>query len=94
MRCIDCSRTESENTGDMESSSSALIIAIRIFRYDFAEIVHAVDDDVLVLCKGVTYQRHELCLVIDACLAAECHRRIAVHVADSTVVNQSGNHAM
>ena len=78
----------------MECRSSTLAITIPILRYDFAEIVHTVDDDVLILCKGVTYQRHELCLVIDACLAAECHRRIAVHVADSTVVNQSGNHAM
>ena len=94
MLCIDCRRTESEDAGDVESSGTTLIIAIRVFRYDFAEIVHTVDDDVLFLCKGVTYQRHELCLVIDACLAAECHRSIAVHVADSTVVNQSGNHAM
>ena len=94
MLCVDCSRTESEYAGNMESSGTPLVIAIRIFRHDFAEIVHTVDDDVLVLCKGVTYQRHELRLVLYASLAAECHRRIAVHVADSTVVNQSGNHAM
>lgn len=94
MLCIDCSRTESEYAGNVESSSSTLVIAIRIFRDDFAEIIHTVDDDVLILSKGVTYQRHELRLVFDACLATESHRRIAVHVADSTVVNQSGNHAM
>ena len=78
----------------MECRSSTLVITIPILRYDFSEIIHTVNDDILILSKGIAYQRHELRLVLDTGLAAESHRCITMHVADSTVINQSGNHTM
>ena len=85
---------EAHDSGDMEGVRASLIVSVCVLGDDLSEVVNAVDGDLCVLGEYVADQSHKLGGVLDAGLALERHRSIAVNIPHGSVVEKSRDQAV